>query len=439
MNEDRRREIGLFRYSLVRDVADLALSKAERGRLVRALAEREHVGPDGRLVGVARGTIDRWIRDYRRGGFEALVPRPRVVAPRTAAELLELAFQIKRERPERTAAQVREIMLAAGGPAPGLRTLQTHLAREGLNVRADGRSPGKVYGRFEASVRNELWTGDGLHGPTLAGVAARRAVLLAFIDDHSRMLVGWRWGTGEDVFRLEAALRSGLMARGVPDAILVDRGSPFVSSQLLRACAVLGVRLIHASPRAATTKGKIERFFRTVRDQFLVEVDDGIELAELNRLFSAWLEVVYHRRVHSETGQTPLARFDTAGAPALPTPALLREAFLWSQERTVTKTATVSLHGNQYEVDAALVHRKVELVFDPFDLTRIEVRYQHRPFGLAVGLVIGRHTHPQAERELPPPPTPTGIDYLKLLAEKRDAELGGHRIDYASLTRRRRS
>ena len=193
-------------------------------------------------------------------------------------------------------------------------------------------------------------------------------------------------------------------------------------------------KLIHASPRAATTKGKIERFFRTVRDQFLVEIDDGVELAELNRLFSAWLEVVYHRRVHSETGQTPLARFDAAGAPGLPTPALLREAFLWSEERTVTKTATVSLHGNAYEVDAALVGRKVELVFDPFDLTRIEVRYQHRPFGTAVALLIGRHTHPQAERELAPPPTPTGIDYLKLLAQKRDAELGGQRIDYSSLT-----
>jgi putative transposase len=434
MNEDRRREIGLFRYALVRCVADPALSMAERGRLVRALAEQEHLGPDGRLVRVSRTTLDRWVRDYRRGGFEALVPRPRVVAPRTPAELLELAFQIKRERPERTAAQVREIMLAAGGPAPGLRTLQTHLAREGLNARADGRSPGKVYGRFEASVRNELWTGDGLHGPTLAGVAARRAVLLGFIDDHSRLLVGWRWGTGEDVFRLEAALRSGLMSRGVPKAILVDRGSAFVSSQLLRACAVLGVKLVHASPRAATTKGKIERFFRTVRDQFLVEIDDGVELAELNRLFSAWLEVVYHRRVHSETGQTPLERFDAAGAPPLPTPALLREAFLWSVERTVTKTATVSLHGNSYEVDAALVGRKVELAFDPFDLSRIEVRYQHRPFGLAAPLVIGRHTHPQAQRELPPASTPTGIDYLKLLADKRDTEIAGRRIDYASLT-----
>lgn len=435
MDEDRRREVGLFRYALIRDAADPGLSKAERGRLVRALAEREHLGPDGRLVLVGRTTLDRWIGAYRHGGFEALVPRPRVVSPRTPTKALELAFALKRERPDRTAAQVREVMLAAaanGGAVPGLRTLQTHLAREGLNVRADGRSAGKVYGRFEASVRNELWTGDGLHGPKLHGSAAR-AVLLAFIDDHSRLLAGWRWGSGEDVFRLEAALRSGLMARGVPDAILVDRGSAFVSHQLLRACAVLGVRLIHASPRAATTKGKIERFFRTVRDQFLVEVDDGVKLTELNRLFSAWLEVVYHRRVHSETEQTPLERFDAAGVPGLPSPALLREAFLWSQERTVTKTATVSLHANQYEVDAALVGRKVELVFDPFDLTRIEVRYQHRPFGLAVPLVIGRRTHPQAARELPPPPTATGIDYLRLLAERRDAELGGQRIDYASL------
>ncbi|MCA1679407.1 MAG: DDE-type integrase/transposase/recombinase [Actinobacteria bacterium] len=432
--EEWRREVALFRYSLVREPADAGLSKAERGRLVRELAVREHTGPDGRPMRVARTTLDDWVRAYRRGGFEALIPKPRRVTPRTPARIIELAIALKRERPDRTAAQIHAIMAAAGEPVPCARTLQTHLSRAGLNHRADGRSPGKVYGRFEAAAPNELWTGDGLHGPKLAATG-RRAVLLGFIDDHSRLLVGWRWVTGEDVFGLEAALRPALMARGVPGAVLVDRGSAFVSSQLLRACAVLGAKLIHASPRAAATKGKVERFFRTVRDQFLVELEDrdDLDLAELNRLFGAWLEVVYHRRAHSETGQSPLERFDAAGAPALPTPALLREAFLWSQERTVTKTATVSLHSNQYEVDAALVGRKVELVFDPFDLTRIEVRYQRRPFGAAVPLQIGRHTHPQAERELPPPPAPTGIDYLKLLAEKRDRELGGHRIDYASL------
>lgn len=432
--EEWRREVALFRYTLVREAADPSLSNRERGRLVRELAAREHAGPDGRPTRVARTTLDDWIRAYRAGGYEALVPKPRKVAPRTPARVLELVIALKRERPDRTAAQIHAIMVAAGEPVPCARTLQTHLSRAGLNQRADGRTPSKVYGRFEAAAPNELWTGDGLHGPRLAATG-RRAVLLGFIDDHSRLLAGWRWVTGEDVFGLEAALRPALMARGVPDAVLVDRGSAFVSSQLLRACAVLGAKLIHASPRAATTKGKIERFFRTCRDQFLVELEhrDDLELGELNRLFGAWLEVVYHRRVHSETGQTPLARFQADGTPELPAPALLRDAFLWSETRMVTKTATVSLFGNDYEVDPALAGRRCELLFDPFDLTSIEVRYQDRPFGLAMPVRIGRHTHPKAKATVEPPAAPTGIDYLGLLAAQRDTELRGRRIDYAQL------
>lgn len=433
MDEGRRRDIGLFRYALICGCADAALSKAERGALVRALAACEHVGPGGRLVTVGRTTLDDWIRAWRSGGFEALLPAERVVAPRTAPEVLELAEAVKRELPARTAAQVHAVMIAAGQDGvPTVRTLQRHFARVGLNKRPDGMAP-RAFGRFEASARNELWTGDGLHGPIVAG---RRAVLLAFIDDYSRMLVGWRWGTGEHVLGLEAALRPGLLARGVPDAILVDRGSAFVSSQLHRACAVLGIRLIHAAPRAATTKGKIERFFRTVRDQFLVELGSRAvaDLAELNGLFSAWVEVVYHQRVHTETRARPLERFELGAPPALPAPGLLREAFLWSELRTVTKTATVSLHGNGYEVDAALIGQRCDLLFDPFDLTRIEVRYQGRAMGLAVAVKVGRHVHPQVRSEPPPPPAGTGIDYLGLICSRRDAELAGRPIDYAAMT-----
>jgi putative transposase len=114
---------------------------------------------------------------------------------------------------------------------------------------------------------------------------------------------------------------------------------------------------------------------------------------------------------------------------------LLREAFLWSEQRTVTKTATVSLHGNHYEVDAALVGRRCELIFDPFDLTRIEVRFQGRPLGLAVPVTIGRHTHPRARSEPPgPPAAATGIDYLGLLRDQRDRDVrGGSGIDYRDL------
>ncbi|MGH9122166.1 MAG: DDE-type integrase/transposase/recombinase, partial [Acidimicrobiales bacterium] len=331
---------------------------------------------------MGRSTIDRWIRAYRAGGFETLVPRARRRGPTTAAEILALAEAAKREMPGRTAAQVRRVMESSGAQVCSERTIQRHFARLGLNVRPDGSAP-RAFGRFEAQARNERWMGDALHGPVVNG---RKAYLLAFVDDYSRACVARRWTHAEDELRLAGALRAGVASRGVPEVVVVDRGAAFVNAQFLRACAVLGVRLVHARPSSPTTKGKIERFFRTVRAQFLVEVDArGVaDLAELNSLFDAWVEVVYHRATHSETKASPLERFMADGPPVLPTPGQLHEAFLWAERRTVTKTATVSLHGNAYEVDAALVGRRAELIFDPFDLTDIEVRFEGRAMGKAV-------------------------------------------------------
>jgi len=434
--DDRHRDVALFRYSLIREAADPALTKADRGRLVRALAVREHTGPGGVRVRVARNTLDRWIRDWRAGGFEALVPAARTAEPTTPVAVLDLAVKLKREAPRRTAAQVAEVILAAEGWAPSERTIQRLFARLGLHTRPDGTPP-EAFGRFEAAAPNDRWTGDALHGPPVGG---RKAYLFAFIDDHSRAITGYRWGHSEDTVRLEAALRHGLGSRGVPRSIYVDNGSAFVAAPLLRACAVLGIRLVHSRPGRPEGRGKIERFFRTVRDQFLVEIDarstEVAGLVEMNRLFAAWVETAYHRRVHSETKTAPLERFVAGGPFIIPTPAQLHEAFLWSEQRNVTKTATVSLHGNTFEVDAALVGRRVECVFDPFDLTSIEVRYQGRHMGAGIVRVIGRHTHPKARPEAMPPPAATGIDYLAVLADRHAAQLAEHAgpIDYSGLT-----
>lgn len=429
--DDRRERIALFRYALIREAADPALSSRQRGMLVRALAEQDHLGPDGERVRVSRNTLDRWIRSWRAGGFDALRPDPRLGVPTSPHELLELAAALKREAPARTAAQIAAILVEREGASPHPRTLQRHFARLELGRGGPAR---KVLGRFEAEHPNELWTADHLHGPPVAG---RKALLAGVIDDHSRALVGARWSHAEDTLRLEAALRAALAARGVPKVLYVDNGAAFVSRQLERACAVLGIRLVHSRPGRPEGRGKIERVFRTVREQFLVELDargGAGDLEELNRLFAAWVEGVYHRRVHSETGSPPLERFLLAGPPELPDPGLLREAFSWSERRTVTKTATVNLHGNRYQVDQALVGRQVELVFDPFDLTRIEVRYAGRPMGLAVPEQLGRHAHPAARPETaePPPAPPTGIDYLGLV-EARVAAATRRRIAYAEL------
>jgi putative transposase len=452
---ERAQAIGLFRYQLIREAADPQLSMRARGRLVREIASREHSAPDGRRVRFSRDTLDRWIRAWRRGGFDALVPDPRRSSPRLPAEVLEMAVALKRENMDRTAAQVRRILRAQMGWSPGERTLQRHFAQDPLiaarlgALAAGGPGASAVFGRFEADRPNELWTGDALHGPRIGG---RKTYLFAFLDDHSRAIVGHRFGFAEDTVRLAAALRPALGSRGVPEGVYVDNGSAFVDTGLLRACAKLGIRLIHSTPGRPQGRGKIERFFRTVREQFLVEItgessgeptDQATsgagrhavgDLLELNRLFTAWVEQVYHRRVHSETGHPPLTRWSAGGPFPLPTPAALAEAFCWEAQRTVAKTATVSLQGNTYQVDPALVGYRVELVFDPFDLTRIEVRLRGAPAGVAVPHRITRHAHVKARPETPPPaPTPTGIDYARLIDTAHQAELA-QGVNYAALT-----
>jgi putative transposase len=431
--DDRRQAIALFRYSLIREAADPALSARERGALVRALAERDHLGPAGERVRVSRNTLDRWIRAWRTGGFDALPPDPRVGRPRVAAELLELAVTLKREQPRRAATQIARIITERHGTSPHQRTLQRHFRRVGLDRQLAAERGGlRAFGRFQAEAPNQLWTADALHGPAVAG---RKAYLFAAIDDHSRALVGYRWGLAEDTLRLEAALRAGFAARGLPGALYVDNGSPFVSRQLERACAVLGIRLTHSKPGQPQGRGKIERVFRTVREQFLVELEargGAADLEELNRLFGGWVEGVYHHREHAETGQTPMGRFLAGAPPRLPSPTELHEAFLWAECRQVTKQALVSLFGNRYQVDPALVGATVELVFDPFDLAKIEVRYQQRPMGAAVPFQLGRHVHPAAAPAQPVTGRPSGIDYLAMV-EQRITATQRRRIAYASL------
>ena len=417
----RAEDIALFRYALVREAADDKLSKAERGALVRSLANSTHRGPDGNPVSVSRPTIDRWIRAYRAGGFAALSPTPRRLLARTPPELLALACDLRREDPARSAAHIASMLAESQGCSVHPRTLQRHFRALGL-TRAALSGNSVAFGRFEATYPNELWVGDALHGPV---IGSKKAILFCFVDDHSRLVTGHRWTYAEDTLSAESALRRGILSRGLPATVYLDNGSSFVSKQLLRALAVLGVRLVHSRPGRPQGRGKIERFFRTVREQFLIEAahSEIPTLEVLEARFVAWVERVYHPRVHTETGETPLERFSLCSAPRIPPMAQVREAFLFSETRTVTKLATVSLYSNHYEVDAALIGRRVELVFDPFDLERISVRYNDTDFGLAIPQKIGRHTHPMA-KPTPEPAPPTGIDYLGLVEARHRGALG---------------
>jgi putative transposase len=187
---------------------------------------------------------------------------------------------------------------------------------------------------------NALWQGDALVGPWLPDPGQpgkqRRAHLFCFIDDHSRLVPYAEFFFDEALPRMERVLKLAILRRGLPQALYVDNGQVYAATQFGAACATLGIRRIHTAPYSPESKGKQERFFATLRAQFLPEVEASniTSLAELNASLWAWLERIYHQHAHSETGQTPLARY-TAGLAQVKTadPEVLRRAFLWREQR----------------------------------------------------------------------------------------------------------
>jgi transposase InsO family protein len=379
------------------------------------------------------------LKAYQTGGFEGLRPPPRADrgTPRAfPAEVLERAVQLREEQPARTTPMLVELL--KHDPAVQLahplnaHTLTTHLRRRGKTRRLLARIA-TAFRRFERDHPNDLWQGDALVGPWLPDPATpgrkRRAHLFCFIDDHSRLVPYAEFFWEEALPRMERVLKVGILRRGLPKAIYVDNGAVYSATQFGVACASLGVHRIHSTPYEPEGRGKQERFFETVRLQFLPEVEASqiTGLTELNESFWAWLECVYHVRVHTETEQTPLARF-TAGLEQVRSvdPENLRRAFLWREQRRITKTATLSLQGNRYQVDPRFAGRKLELRFDPFDLSHIELYLDGQPQGVATVLEQGRQRHLAVQRLATDPPSPprpkSSLDYLAALRAEHQAQ-----------------
>ena len=440
MDHKQQEQVALHRWAVIAEAASDRLTAAERGALVRQIAARAHTCPDGSARRYSRGTIDRWLRAWRAGGLAALKPAERADTGTVRAhpELFAEAAALRLELPGRSAAQIASILFHRHGIAVHERTIRGQLRRAGLHREALKAEP-KAYGRYEAARPNERWISDVLVGPWVPWPrrdGSVRARLFLIVDDHSRLLVDGRFFAYENARACQDLLRRAITHRGLPEVFYVDNGAPFSNAWLARTCAVLGIRLVHSQPYSPEGRGKQERLNRYIREAFLAEATHhGIEsLDQLNDLFAAWAAQVANRRAHAETGQAPIERFEGGGPPRRADPARLREAFRWSVTRKVTRTATVPLEGNSYAVDPALTGRRVELRYDPEDLSRLDIYLDGRPAGAAVPFVTRRHVHravPQAARAAP---APTGIDYLGLVAAVHDEEAGaGAKIDFAQL------
>lgn len=432
MGPDRATRVALARWAVIAEAADERLAPAERGRVIFEAARRVHRDADGRQMRVTPRTIYRWLASWRTGGFEGLKPARRRDAglPRTDAQILELAAGLRREAPARSAAQIVEILARTRGMEVSARTLQRFFAAEGLDrARLEGRH--RAYGRFEAAACGDLWTADGWDGPALAELKGRHAQLFSLLDDHSRFIPHGAFFADVGEWSFQRCLKAAIARRGIPRTLYIDNGSAFVSTQLKLICARLSIRITHSKPGRPQGRGKKERAYRTIAEQFAVEaaVAGIATLDELNRYFTAWVEQVYHHRIHQGTGQSPLERW-LAGPSSLreaPDPPALSEAFLWAVQRTVTATATISLHGNLYEVDPALVGRRVEIRYDPTDLSAVTVWHGDQPAGQATPAQLRTHVDPKLRGAIGLEPGPaTGIRYLDAVVADHAHQLRGH-------------
>jgi putative transposase len=389
----RAEEVALFRHGLIADFARRPPGEKGLYKLLREKAEQEYRIPGTTRTRVAAETLRDWLEAYRKGGFEALKPKPRKDAGQSRAlpqEVADLLTSIKESNPELSVQLVVKEALATGKVPEGLplapATVHRLLARAGLmrrmgegGVEADRR-------RFAFQKAGELWMSDVMHGPavTVAGKTKRKAYLIAFLDDATRVVPYAAFALSENTAAFLPVLKQAIMRRGVPSRLFVDNGAAYRSQHLALVCAKLGTTLIHARAYQPESKGKQERWFRTVRMQLLPTLTPGdtASLDALNRRLWAWVEGEYHQTPHrSLDGETPLDRWAKFSSEVryLDGQVDLDALFLSEAKRKVQKDRTVSLNGVVYEVDASLVGATVTLRFDPSTLQRsIEVWHESK-------------------------------------------------------------
>ena len=432
-DDDLRQAIALFRYGVIADLVHLPLGTPGIGDKLRDKASQPYTIPGSDRTHVAAETIRGWIRLYRYGGFEALYPKPRTdrgQPRRLPPEVAERLIALKVDNP---AWSVRAVIKAAreGGVDHPLAPSTVHrlFSRGGL---FDKKPPdGADRRRFAFRDAGELWMSDVMHGPKVRlGRSRRKTYLIAFIDDATRVIPFAAFATAENIQAFLPVFKNALIRRGLPQRLYVDNGAAYRSRQLVLICAKLGVALVHARPYQPAGKGKIERYFRTLRAGWLNHLDAQAldSLQTLNRSLWAWIEGEYHNTPHRGIeGRTPLEQWALASAAVrYPDATLdLDDIFLFEARRRVHKDRTVSLNGRLYEVDPLLVGQRVILRYDPeAPPTRpLDVVHDGKPAGKATRLDAYANTavkrgYPsrQIEADDPapePPPSPLAMRKLK--------------------------
>lgn len=390
MTEDEKKQVAVFRFSVISDFVNGSwLSQSQKNLLMKDKCARKWRIPFSEKTGIGKGTIFRWIRLYTnsRDDLTSLYPKDRSdqgksrsLDEETCLALTDLRLQL----PAATVPYLIEQMNLQKRVAPGTvlnnSTVYRFLHQENLMHHLAAKPEDRR--KFEAELPNDLWQSDIMHGPKVdVDGRMRKTYLIAIIDDHSRLIPYAKFYLSETLASYLDAFENALARRGLPRKLYVDNGAAFRSRQLEYITASLAIALIHARPYKPQGKGKIERWFKTVRTCFLSN-DTAASLSELNKALDHWVNNNYHQKKHTSTGQTPLERFTSQMHCLRSAPANLKDYFRQVARRTIGKDRTITLNGHLYEGPVALIGKRVELLYHDTEPEKVEVKYQNKSFGM---------------------------------------------------------
>lgn len=342
---------------------------------IKSVSAMSFTDDDGDPRAFTWRTIETWNSRYKKDGITSMKPKPRSdkgrtrkVEPERLLEAIEQVLPSFHNKSISKTAIYRECIekgiLRREEIAPNT---FSRLVNQFELLKPDSQTQNKRRLAFSKAHANQMWQADTMFGPYVQNASAKsQTYLIAFIDDASRVICHAEFFLAENTATLTKALRSALYKRGVPEAIYVDNGSVYVSKEITQICGRLGTLLCHTPVRDGAAKGKIERFFRTVRGQFLIRNLDLSSLEKLNQDFRLWVEDEYNSRVHSTIGMKPIDRFglDLSRIRFLPPSEACDELFFVEENRRVANDNTFSFKNIRYEAPRDLRTRKIQVRFD---------------------------------------------------------------------------
>ena len=431
MEEEQKKKIALFRFGVISElVGRKSWVRGEREKVIGELVAKEWEIPGSGRTRISRSVIWEWLRLYERSGrkIESLFPKDRTDAghPRSIDPEIELVLvNLKKELPKLSLPLILKVAKQRKLLPPDFKASSQSIYRifqhHGLHRQKREIEDRR---RFEVEYPNELWQSDCMHGPKVVVEGKlRKSYLFAAIDDHSRLIPHAQFYLRENIDCYRDCLIQALEKRGLPRKLYVDQGPAFRSEKLRFACASLGIALVYAAPYSPASKGKIERWYKTVRTQLLPLLPQAMDLEQLNERLWQWIEKDYHVRPHGSTQQPPLGRYLAHIELIRPAPKNIRDYFRASVIRKVYKDRTVSLGGRLYEAPVGLIGRSVRLFYHEADPQRIEVFCDEQSHGFLVPLNLTINSRVRRisgrETELVPPDTLSGEEVERRASDER--------------------